>query len=103
MYQTGYKFIYLCVCLSRLKSILRMKCFFIVPIKISKAVSTMAFDFERIKDFPFLKLVLVRVWFVRLYGKIIHERRPYRRTNHILTNLLHMYASAPCTLRDIWS
>ena len=48
-----------------------------------------------------------RVWFVRLYGKIIHERqrvdyRPYRRTNHTLTSLLHLYASAPCMLRDIW-
>ena len=47
-----------------------------------------------------------RVWFVRLYGKIIHERqrvdfRPYRRTNHTLTSLLHLYAYAPCTLRDI--
>ena len=44
-----------------------------------------------------------RVWFVRLYGKIIHERQrvdyhPYRRTNHTLTSLLHLYASAPCTL-----
>ena len=33
-----------------------------------------------------------RVWFVRLYGKIIHEcqrvdYRPYRRTNHTLTSL----------------
>ena len=50
---------------------------------------------------------IVRVWFVRLYGKIIHERqrvdyRPYRRTNHTLTSLLHLYASAPCALRDIW-
>ena len=49
---------------------------------------------------------IVRVWFVRLYGKIIHERqrvdyRPYRCTNHTLTSLLHLYASAPCTLRDI--
>ena len=36
---------------------------------------------------------------MRLYGKIIHERqrvdyRPYRRTNHTLTSLLHLYASA---------
>ena len=43
---------------------------------------------------------------MRLYGKIIHERqrvdyRPYRRTNHTVTCLLHLYASAPCTLRDI--
>ena len=45
----------------------------------------------------------VRVWFVRLYGKIIHERervdyRPYRRTNHTLTSLLHLYASTPCMM-----
>ena len=49
---------------------------------------------------------IVRVWFVRLYGNIIHERelvdyRPYRRTNHTLTSLLHLYAFAPCTLQDI--
>ena len=47
-----------------------------------------------------------RVWVVRLYGKIIHERQrvaylPYRRTNHTLTSLLHLYASALCKLRDI--
>ena len=39
------------------------------------------------------------------YGKIIHERkrvdyRSYGRTNHTLTSLLHLYASASCALRD---
>ena len=38
-------------------------------------------------------------------GKINHERnrvdyRSYGRTNHTLTSLLHLYASASCALRD---
>ena len=39
------------------------------------------------------------------YGQIIHDRkrvdyRSYGRTNHTLTSLLHLYASASCALRD---
>ena len=38
-------------------------------------------------------------------GKMNHERkrvdyRSYGRTNHTLTSLLHLYASASCALRD---
>ena len=46
--------------------------------------------------------VLVIVWFVRLYGKIIHELLrvdylPYRRTNHIHFIIVHVSACF-CTL-----
>ena len=50
--------------------------------------------------------MLLSVWFVRLYGKIIHELqrvdyRPYRSTDYTLNSLLHN-SFALCALGDIW-
>ena len=36
-----------------------------------------------------IKNVRDRAWFVRLYGEIIIDYRPYRRTNHALSHLYH--------------
>ena len=47
--------------------------------------------------------VLLSVWFVRLYGKIIHglQRTEYRHKDHTLSSLLHNYAFVHCALGDI--
>ena len=51
-----------------------------------------------VSDWSVILQTIVRVWFARLYGKIIHERqrvdyRPYRRTNHTLNycTCMHMH------------
>ena len=51
--------------------------------------------------------MLLSVWVVCLYGKIIHELqladfRLYRRTDYTLSSLLYHCAFAPCALGDIW-